>query len=310
MHDTPNFMPEYKALSAEDIRRLPKVLLHTTGNLEDVLAKVDGQMVVYIEHIVKPEDLPHAVEIAEKTPLTIAFVIDFGADDAPATLDQDLMRPFVVGAVTDSMVLARELWSRLVPVMLRGSIQEQVELQASMILKPALMFDDFILKEDVLPGPVSSWVRDRCFPIVCDPRADVENGAIESLADHPIELFDKLGFTTVVAGMDDELIEGLVEHLNVGLDEIFHWTLQTLRRCLLPVPMRQRLEYDVLRPLFDALEEDIDSRSEEPQTEEPQNEDLDFDPNSIDPALLAELGIDPKVLFDGLEKPSSPSARG
>lgn len=303
MYDTPNFLPEYKSLTSEDIHRLPKVLLHTTGDLEEVLRKVDGQLVVYIEHIVTPDALPKAVEIAEKTPITISFVIDFGDDDAPASLEQDLMRPFVVGAVTNSMVLAKELWSRLVPVMLRGSIQEQVELQASMILKPAQMFDDFILQDDVLPGPVSSWVRDRCFPIVCDPRADVESGDIESLADHPIELFDKLGFTTVVAGLDDELIEGLVENLNVGLDEVFYWTLQNLRRCLLPVPMRQRLEEDVLRPLFDALEEDFALRNQEVEGEEPQDDSKPLDPEDIDPALLAELGIDPKALFDAQEQP-------
>ena len=291
MYNTPIFTADFKTLTPEVIDLVPKVLLHTTGELKEVLARVEGEPVVYIEHIVSGR-VDEAVAAAQEAKTTVGLVVDL--DASPDAVD-DLGKPFVVGGCTVDAALAARLREQLVPVMLRGPIAEQVRVGTPYITQATALFDDFQLTDDLVPGPLSAWVRDRGIPVLCDPRADVAEGAIEALADHPIELLDKLGFRVAVAGFDAALITDLAESLEIGLDEVFAWTVSTLQSSLLPAPLRARLEQEVVWPMFAQF---TDENPQAGQQETPDATDAQEvqELGEIDPLLLAELGIDPEDL--------------
>ncbi len=109
-------------------------------------------------------------------------------------------------------------------------------------------------------GDLAAYVRDRRIPLEICPTSNVHSGAARSLADHPIDLLDRLGFRVTV-NTDNRLMSDtsvslelvrLVETFGYGWPELERFTLNAAKSAFAPHPERLTLIHDVLLPAFTA----------------------------------------------------------
>jgi adenosine deaminase len=110
-------------------------------------------------------------------------------------------------------------------------------------------------------GRLASYVRDRRVPLEMCPSSNVQTGAADSIATHPIGLLRDLRFRVTV-NTDNRLLGGttltrefllLHEVFGYGLDDVAWFTVNAMKSAFLPFDERLLLINDVIKPGFAAL---------------------------------------------------------
>lgn len=258
MYDTPIFRSEFKVISHELIHALPKVILGESGDAAYMQSRVQqlaDDHVAYFECTVPHEDIDRAISVAEQAPFTVGVVERI--DDSSQYTDRS-QTPVVVGFSTQSTEVAAVLRENLVPFELDGSVADQVRVGASRIVHGIGLFEDFRFEDDdIVPGKLSSWVRDRDYPVLVEPFADLENGEVAELADHPLPLMSKLGYRTASSILSTDRLLELTEYLELQIEDLFELTQGAVAVALLPQPLRVKLWEELVFPVFEQLGEDF-----------------------------------------------------
>lgn len=125
------------------------------------------------------------------------------------------------------------------------------------------IIDDITAHEDgsVTMGDLAAYVRDKRIPLEMCPASNVQTGAADSIADHPIGLLTKLRFRVTVntdnrlmshTSMTDEMF-ALVEAFGYGLDDLRWFTINAMKSAFLPFDERLAIIEDVVKPGYAAL---------------------------------------------------------
>ncbi|WP_017624850.1 adenosine deaminase [Nocardiopsis chromatogenes] len=110
-------------------------------------------------------------------------------------------------------------------------------------------------------GRLAQYVRDRRMPLEMCPSSNVQTGAAESIAAHPISLLRRLRFRVTV-NTDNRLMSGtsmseefekLSEAFGYTLDDMQWFTLNAMKSSFLPFDERIVLIDDVIKPGYAAL---------------------------------------------------------
>ncbi len=110
-------------------------------------------------------------------------------------------------------------------------------------------------------GRLAAYVRDKRIPLEMCPSSNVQTGAAESIAAHPLGLLRDLSFRVTV-NTDNRLLGGttlsrefllLTEAFGYGLADVEWFTLNAMKSAFLPYDDRLLLINDVLKPGFAAL---------------------------------------------------------
>ncbi len=125
------------------------------------------------------------------------------------------------------------------------------------------IIDDITVKDDgsVELGRLASYVRDKRIPLEMCPASNIQTGAAESIATHPIGLLTELRFRVTV-NTDNRLMSGtsmtaemsaLVEAFGYGLHDLQWFTLNAMKSAFLPFDERLAIINDVIKPGYAAL---------------------------------------------------------
>jgi adenosine deaminase len=110
-------------------------------------------------------------------------------------------------------------------------------------------------------GRLAAWVRDTRIPLELCPTSNLQTGAADSLADHPITLLKDLRFR-VTLNTDNRLMSGtsmthemtaLVEQVGWTLSDLRWVTINALKSAFIPFDERLALIEDVVKPRYAAL---------------------------------------------------------
>ncbi|ASU60323.1 MULTISPECIES: adenosine deaminase [Nocardiopsis] len=110
-------------------------------------------------------------------------------------------------------------------------------------------------------GRLAQYVRDKRVPLEMCPSSNVQTGAAESIADHPIRLLRDLRFRVTV-NTDNRLQSGtslseefarLCEAFGYGWDDIQWFTVNAMKSAFLPFDERLALINGVIKPGFAQL---------------------------------------------------------
>jgi adenosine deaminase len=123
--------------------------------------------------------------------------------------------------------------------------------------------DDIEVRPDgsVHLGRLAAFVRDRRVPLEMCPTSNVHTGAVDSVADHPIDLLRRLRFRVTV-NTDNRLMSGvsmsselavLDETFGLGLGEMEWLTLNTMKSAFAPFDERIRIINEVVKPGYARL---------------------------------------------------------
>lgn len=299
MYDTPDFDTQYKNLSPEIIHEIPKVILNYEGTVEDL----ETEQVAYAERIVDLADLDKSITQAEQASFTLALLVRCSTEE-DVDVVAERKHPSVVGVVASDKAIAQRAQETWLPYVVEGDAA--FEALTPRVTQAVQLFDDFQIAEsgEILPGRTSAWIRDRGVPIVCDPRAELASGAIESMMDHPLPLLRSLGFKATVAGMTTELLLELVEKLEFTIEDLYELIMEAMAAAFIPSPLRRKLIDEQIYPVFESWSSaasagpsNLADNAKDAGGDELQDADL----AGIDPAFLAELGIDPADLFAARE---------
>ncbi len=124
--------------------------------------------------------------------------------------------------------------------------------------------DDITVLDDgtVELGRLAAYVRDRRIPLEMCPRSNVQTGAADSIANHPIGLLTKLRFRVTVntdnrlmsqTSMTEEMF-GLVESFGYTLEDLRWFTINAMKSSFLPFEDRLAVIDDVIKPGYAALD--------------------------------------------------------
>ena len=114
---------------------------------------------------------------------------------------------------------------------------------------------------EVTLGRLASYVRDRRIPLEMCPSSNVQTGAAESIALHPISLLKRLRFRVTV-NTDNRLMSGtsmtremslLVNEAGWTLDDLRWATINALKSSFIPFDERLAIIDDVVKPGYAAL---------------------------------------------------------
>jgi adenosine deaminase len=114
---------------------------------------------------------------------------------------------------------------------------------------------------EVRLGRLAAYVRDRRIPLEMCPSSNVQTGAAESVATHPISLLKRLRFRVTV-NTDNRLMSGtsmsremtlLVEEAGWSLEDLRWATVNALKSAFLPFDERLALIEDVVKPGYAEL---------------------------------------------------------
>lgn len=182
----------------------------------------------------------------------------------------------------------------------RDSLESAVYEGAQRIGHGARVYEDFSADLDgIQAGRLSSYIRDRRTPLELCPTSNVHTGVVDDLADHPFALLDTMHFAVTV-NTDNRLVSGttmtqemavLVEQFNYDLDGLFNVTQNAIEQAFIPQDLREEILNDQIIPGFEKV---AGIESDEPEPEATQGRLTQEELDAIDPALLEELGIDPK----------------
>ena len=125
------------------------------------------------------------------------------------------------------------------------------------------IIDDITVGDDgsVELGRLAAYVRDMRIPLEMCPHSNVQTGAAESIAEHPIGLLTRLRFRVTV-NTDNRLMSGtsmnremnaLVEAFGYGVRDLEWFTVNAMKSAFLPFDERLALISDVIKPEYAAL---------------------------------------------------------
>lgn len=125
------------------------------------------------------------------------------------------------------------------------------------------IIDDVTVTDDdnVTLGRLAAYVRDKRIPLEMCPSSNIQTGAAESIADHPIGLLTRLRFRVTV-NTDNRLMsatsmsrefELLADAFGYDLDEFRWFTVNALKSAFIPFDERLALINDVVKPGYAAL---------------------------------------------------------
>lgn len=102
-------------------------------------------------------------------------------------------------------------------------------------------------------GPLAAYVRDRRIPLEMCPSSNLQTGAAESIAEHPITLLARLRFRITV-NTDNRLMGGttMTREMKLLVDEA-GWEVHDLRRVTVDAMRSAFLPYDQRRALINTL---------------------------------------------------------
>ncbi|RLP91657.1 adenosine deaminase [Micromonospora sp. CV4] len=121
--------------------------------------------------------------------------------------------------------------------------------------------------DDITPGSVpvlgrlAAYVRDKRIPLELCPSSNVQTGAVDSIADHPIGLLRDLRFRVTV-NTDNRLMSGtsmsremalLVETFGYGWRELQWFTINAMKSAFIPFDERLRIIDEVIKPAYAKL---------------------------------------------------------
>ncbi len=110
-------------------------------------------------------------------------------------------------------------------------------------------------------GPLAAYVRDTRIPLEMCPSSNVQTGAADSIAEHPIGLLTQLRFRVTV-NTDNRLMSGtsmthelvaLVDAFGYGLADLQWFTINAMKSAFLPFDERLRIIDQVIKPGYAAL---------------------------------------------------------
>jgi len=114
-------------------------------------------------------------------------------------------------------------------------------------------------------GRLAAYVRDMRIPLEMCPHSNVQTGAAESIAEHPIGLLTRLRFRVTV-NTDNRLMSGtsmnremnaLVEAFGYGVLDLEWFTVNAMKSAFLPFDERLALISDVIKPRYAALAAEV-----------------------------------------------------
>jgi adenosine deaminase len=121
--------------------------------------------------------------------------------------------------------------------------------------------DSVAAVEDVKLGRLAAYVRDKRIPLEMCPSSNVQTGAADSIAHHPIGLLSRLRFRVTV-NTDNRLMSGtsmsremglLVSELGWSLDDLRWATINAMKSAFIPFDQRLAIIDDVIKPGYAAL---------------------------------------------------------
>ena len=125
------------------------------------------------------------------------------------------------------------------------------------------IIDDIAVAEDgsVKLGRLASYVRDKRIPLELCPTSNLQTGAADSYATHPIGLLRRLHFRVTV-NTDNRLMSGtsmsdefghLVEAFGYTLEDMQWFTVNAMKSAFLPFDERLAMINDVIKPGYAEL---------------------------------------------------------
>ncbi len=125
------------------------------------------------------------------------------------------------------------------------------------------IIDDIEVAEDgsVKLGRLASYVRDKRIPLELCPTSNLQTGAADSYAEHPIGLLRKLHFRATV-NTDNRLMSGtsmsqefekLIETFGYTLDDMQWFTVNAMKSAFIPFDERLAMISDVIKPGYSEL---------------------------------------------------------
>ncbi|MGW6566046.1 adenosine deaminase [Streptomyces sp. NPDC054975] len=125
------------------------------------------------------------------------------------------------------------------------------------------IIDDIEVSDDgsVRLGRLAAYVRDKRIPLEMCPTSNLQTGAAESIAEHPIGLLRRLHFRTTV-NTDNRLMSGtsmsrefelLIEAFDYTLDDMAWFTVNAMKSAFIPFDERLAMINDVIKPGYAEL---------------------------------------------------------
>ncbi len=125
------------------------------------------------------------------------------------------------------------------------------------------IIDDITVDENgtATLGRLAAYVRDKRIPLEMCPASNIQTGAADTIADHPIGLLTKLRFRVTVntdnrlmsqTSMTDEMWS-LVEAFDYTLADLRWFTINAMKSAFLPFDERLSLIDDVVKPGYASL---------------------------------------------------------
>lgn len=125
------------------------------------------------------------------------------------------------------------------------------------------IIDDIEVADDgsVTLGRLAAYVRDKRIPLEMCPTSNLQTGAADSIAEHPIGLLRKLHFRTTV-NTDNRLMSGtsmsrefelLTEAFGYTLDDMQWFTVNAMKSAFIPFDERLAMINDVIKPGYAEL---------------------------------------------------------
>jgi len=125
------------------------------------------------------------------------------------------------------------------------------------------IIDDIRVADDgaVELGRLAAYVRDKRIPLELCPTSNLQTGAVDSYAEHPIGLLRRLGFRATV-NTDNRLMSGtsmsveferLVAAFDYTLDDLLWFTVNAMKSAFIPFDERLAMINEVIKPGYAEL---------------------------------------------------------
>ncbi|MFF9012575.1 adenosine deaminase [Streptomyces sp. NPDC014870] len=140
------------------------------------------------------------------------------------------------------------------------SIHEAVQVCGTERIGHGVRITDDIAEDGTL-GRLAAYVRDNRIALEVCPTSNLQTGAAKDYASHPIDELRRLGFR-ITLNTDNRLVSGttmseefqhMVDAFGYGPEVFEEFTVAALDAAFLPLPERQRLIDEVVRPGYAAL---------------------------------------------------------
>jgi adenosine deaminase len=125
------------------------------------------------------------------------------------------------------------------------------------------IIDDVQIDADGVPrlGRLASYVRDKRIPLEMCPSSNIQTGAADSIAEHPIGTLTRLRFRVTV-NTDNRLMSGtsmtremekLVDAFGYGMDDLRWFTINAMKSAFLPFDERLAIIDEQIKPAYAVL---------------------------------------------------------